>query len=340
MINDSPLPLLPGVAPPRDAGYDSTAMQMIIASLRVLAAAVFAGLLLLGPAAAVVGEQQTPPPGVEGPAAVGGGYLQLREQRGALTEALVDIQQRMHATLRELMVTVRSGGVEVWMVLAVLGLFYGVIHSLLPGHRKMLLFSYFLSRNAPLRHGVIAGVALGALHALTALAVVAVGYYLLQLSLAATVEQATALITRVTAAFIVALGAMLLFTHLRELVAERHGQSPDHAHAHAETNPAADRGFLSALVVSGIVPCPGATMVLLLAVTLAAIPAGVVVVASMSVGMAVTLSLLSVLTIQFKSRMSELLDSERGHRLHMLFEIATSSVIVIFGLIVLVTPPL
>ena len=315
-------------------------MQKITAPLRVLATAGFVGFLLVGPAAAVVGEQQTAPPAVDGPAAVGSGYLQLREQRGAVTAALVGIQQRMHATLRELMVTVRGGGVEVWMVLSVLGLFYGVVHSLLPGHRKMLLFSYFLSRNAPLRHGVIAGVALGALHALTALAVVAVGYYLLQLSLSATVEQATALIARVTAAFIVGLGAVLLFTHLRELITERHGHSHGHKHAHVDSNPAVGRGFLSALIVSGIVPCPGATMVLLLAVALAAIPAGIVVVASMSVGMAVTLSLLSVLTIVFKSRMSELLDSERGHRLHIWFEIAASSVIVIFGLILLVTPPL
>ena len=313
-------------------------MQRIIASLRVLVATLFLGLMFLGPVAAVVGEQQTAAPGVDVPAAEGAGYLQLSERRGALTEALVGIQQRMHATLRELMVTVRAGGIEVWMVLSVLGLFYGVVHSLLPGHRKMLLFSYFLSRNAPLRHGMIAGVALGALHALTALTVVAVGYYVLQLSLAATVEQATALISRVTAVFIVGLGALLLFTHLRELVAQHHGHS--HAHGHAETNPAAGRGFLSALIVSGIVPCPGATMVLLLAVALAAIPAGVVVVASMSVGMAVTLSLLSVLTILFKSRMRELLDSERGHRLHMWFEMAASSVIVLFGVALLVTPPL
>ncbi|TVR34207.1 MAG: hypothetical protein EA404_03040 [Spirochaetaceae bacterium] len=319
-------------------------MQMIITLLRVLAATLFLGLLLLGPVAAVVGEQQTIAPAVDEPAAEGAGYLQLSERRGALTTALVGIQQRMHATLRELMVTVRAGGVEVWMVLSVLGLFYGVVHSLLPGHRKMLLFSYFLSKNAPLRHGVIAGVALGALHALTALAVVAVGYYVLQLSLAATVEQATALISRVTAVFIVGLGAVLLFTHLRELVAHDHGHAHDHDHAHnhdhAESNPAAGRGFLSALIVSGIVPCPGATMVLLLAVALAAIPAGIVVVASMSLGMAVTLSLLSVLTILFKSRMRELLDSERGHRLHMWFEIAASSVIVVFGLILLMTPPL
>lgn len=234
------------------------------------------------------------------------------------------------------------------MVLVVLGLVYGIIHSLLPGHRKMLLFSYFLSRPAPVRHGVIAGVALGVLHALTAITVVMIGYTVLQLSVSATVEQATAVISRITAGFIVVLGAFLLVTHLKGHAhhhhdhegAESHGG--DHNH-HAEIPGwlrgfANRHGFLGALIVSGIVPCPGATMVLLLAVALAAVPAGLVVVVSMSAGMALTLAVLSVLTILFKQRMSALLNSERGHRLHVLLEIATSAFIMVFGILLLLGP--
>lgn len=273
--------------------------------------------------------------------------------RGPLFSALVSVQQRMNASLRELMTAVRAGGLEVWMVLVVLGLVYGIIHSLLPGHRKMLLFSYFLSRPAPLRHGVIAGVALGVLHALTAIAVVMIGYTVLQLSVSATVEQATAVISRITAGFIVVLGAFLLVTHLKGHAHHGHhhhghdGEGPEsHSgdHNHDAEIPgwlrgfANRHGFLGALIVSGIVPCPGATMVLLLAVALAAVPAGLVVVVSMSAGMALTLAVLSVLTILFKQRMSALLNSERGHRLHVLFEIATSAFIMVFGILLLLGP--
>ena len=287
------------------------------------------------------GTSGTSPPGVPG-------IAEPMVGRGPLFSALVSVQQRMNASLRELMTAVRTGGLEVWMVLVVLGLVYGIIHSLLPGHRKMLLFSYFLSRPAPIRHGVIAGVALGVLHALTAIAVVMIGYTVLQLSVSATVEQATGVISRITAGFIVVLGAFLLVTHLKGH-AHHHSHDADcdqsHGHhSHQTELPRWLRGFatrhglLGALIVSGIVPCPGATMVLLLAVALAAVPAGLVVVVSMSAGMALTLAVLSVLTILFKQRMSALLNSERGHRLHVLFEIATSAFIMVFGILLLLGP--
>jgi nickel/cobalt transporter (NicO) family protein len=297
---------------------------------------IFAYLLLfflVGAAPMVTAQPQANTRTVESASLQSDGYLQIGARRGPLTQLLVGVQARMHASLRELMVTVRSGGTEVWMVLMVLGLFYGVIHSLLPGHRKMLLFSYFLSQPAPVRHGVIAGVALGALHALTAVTVVLIGYFVLRLSLSATVEQATSIISRITAVFIVLLGSTLLVTHIREFFGHRHG--------HSCSRPAksvGDRGFLTALIASGVVPCPGATMVLLLAVALSAIPAGLVVVVSMSVGMAITLSVLAVLTILFKTRMNALLNSEPGHVLHIVFETGAAAVILVFGLVLLMSP--
>lgn len=313
--------------------------------LRRLLAACALGFLLLGPLSAVAAQQahRTQLQSASGaPVVQRDGFAQLSERRGPLVRALVTVQQRVHATLREIMSAVRGGGTEVWMVLVVLGLFYGVIHSLLPGHRKMLLFSYFLSQDAPLRHGVIAGVTLGILHALTALTVVGVGYHLLQLSLSATVEQATGLISRITAACMVLLGVALLIVRFREVVV--HGAYHHHgdvcAHATWRGRALGDSGFLSALIVSGIVPCPGATMILLLAVALAAFPAGVVVVASMSVGMALTLSLLAAGTILFKARMKVMLASERGHRMHVVLESAAAAVIVIFGVVLLMTPAL
>lgn len=97
--------------------------------------------------------------------------------------------------------------------------------------------------------------------------------------------------------------------------------------------------MLPALIVAGVVPCPGATGVLLIAVAIGAIPAGVVVVLAMSVGMAFTLTLLAVLTITLKSRMKPLLNSALGARLHVAFEFSAAAVILAFGLFLLFVAP-
>lgn len=260
--------------------------------------------------------------------------------------AVSDMVQRVQGALLQTMGAVRDGGTDVWMVLVVLGLFYGVIHSLLPGHRKSVLLAYFLAQDAPRRHGVLAGVILAALHALTALALVLLGYAVLQWSLSATVEQATTVISRVTAFFAVLLGATLLVLQLREILAKSHHHHihGDHAHdAKPHYSPFGDRvarmGLLPALIVAGAVPCPGATGVLLIAVAIGAIPAGIVVVLSMSVGMAVTLTLIAVLTITLKARMKPLLNSPFGAKLHVAFEFAAAVVILGVGLFLLLLAP-
>ncbi len=271
--------------------------------------------------------------------------------------AMSGVVQRVQAALLQAMEAVRTGGTDVWMVLIVLGLFYGVIHSLLPGHRKTVLLAYFLAHDAPRRHGVLAGVILAALHAITALGLVFVGYSVLHWSLSATVEQATAVISRITASFAVLLGTALIVLQLRELLGKDHDHHNHHHHhhacepqstaAHQSTAPHrssfADQvsriGLLPALIVAGVVPCPGATGVLLIAVAIGAIPAGVVVVLSMSVGMAFTLTLLTVLTITLKARMKPLLNSALGVRLHIGFEFGAATVILAFGLFLLFAAP-
>jgi len=159
---------------------------------------------------------------------------------------------------------------------------YGLFHSAGPGHRKTVIFSLFLSRTGtrwyePLTAGFLSA----GIHAFTALGLIgiytAAGRGLADLT---GTSDAGIFLEGFTFLFLILLSLVLILLKLRELIRRK----PQHH------GPAGGRNLYLILLVSSLVPCPGATMLMLMAVFLHLPWAGILGVVAMSMGMGVVIS--------------------------------------------------
>ncbi|NBF39505.1 MAG: hypothetical protein GVY14_03730 [Spirochaetes bacterium] len=215
-----------------------------------------------------------------------------------------------------------------WGLLPAIGLVafvYGLVHAALPGHRKVLLVSYFVTTDAPLRHALLAGVSVAALHAGAAAAVILVAYYVLQASLGAALSNATAYLQALTSVVVLLLGLVVLASTIREALHHRRGHGEDRAHA-PETEHETSRlsqffqnrlGLLPAIVLSAVVPDAGSAMILLFAISLGVVSLGLYAVVIFSLGMAVTQTAVLAAAVLSKRAVTGALDGRLGEIVHI-----------------------
>ena len=205
------------------------------------------------------------------------------------------IQQTLSVSLRD--IKSGSGSLALW-TLATVCFGYGVVHTLGPGHGKAVVVAYFLDSTRPRAwiEGIFAGAWIAFTHTLAALLLAGA------LKLLGTVGLLGALrevrnVEMVSYLMILAIGIWRLWAGITGRVHEHHHgdghghdhDHHDHGHQHHDTSQRTLAGWLL-LTAAGIAPCAGALVVILLAVALDVIWAGVVGVIAIAFGMAITLS--------------------------------------------------
>ncbi|MFP4432523.1 MAG: nickel/cobalt transporter [Spirochaetaceae bacterium] len=277
--------------------------------------------------------------------------------RGPIGSFLGRVQIQLQDAMGRLLRALQGEG-DAGVIPAVVGLsiLYGVVHALLPGHRKTLLFSYFLSNDARPIHAVVAGGLLGVLHAFAAIVLIVGGYYLLELSLSGAIAEVDLFMQRLSAVLILVVGGVLLLLKIRELIHEtthKHehivealkpvskeldpdGLDPSRQHLYEHSKELSRRHRktargLPAIIASGIIPCPGSALVLLFSLSVGVLWAGVIAVTSISIGMALSLTLLSLATIFLKDRIVRFFHGHLGHLVHAGVELLGAVVMLSFG---------
>ena len=205
------------------------------------------------------------------------------------------IQQSLSVSLRD--IKAGSGSLALW-TLATVCFGYGVVHTLGPGHGKAVVVAYFLDSTRPRAwiEGIFAGAWIAFTHTLAALLLAGA------LKLLGTVGLLGALrevrnVEMVSYLMILAIGIWRLWAGITGRVHEHHHgdghghdhDHHDHGHQHHDTSQRTLAGWLL-LTAAGIAPCAGALVVILLAIALDVIWAGVVGVIAIALGMAITLS--------------------------------------------------
>jgi ABC-type nickel/cobalt efflux system permease component RcnA len=87
--------------------------------------------------------------------------------------ALLTFQREANRLIATHMRAIRDGESSLPLVIgAGLAFLYGVVHALGPGHGKLVVVSYFLSREAQIGRGLLMGLQIAVFHVISAMVVV------------------------------------------------------------------------------------------------------------------------------------------------------------------------
>ena len=208
--------------------------------------------------------------------------VEIVEEQGGLFEGVADFlmafQRRANAEVSFHMNAIERGeNLGAFLLALAVAFAYGAVHALGPGHGKFVVVSYFLGREARIMRGVVMAVQIAIVHVIAAIVIVWLadlvlrGGFGLGLSDVPGVRAASFLI-------IVGIGIYMLYQAVRASLRARahrtHGHEHGHPHGHEHSHGhhhhhdhsrshggKAEGGILA--LAAGMVPCPGAVLIML-----------------------------------------------------------------------------
>ena len=166
------------------------------------------------------------------------------------------------------------------IILFAIAFLYGIVHALGPGHAKLIIGSYMLSNKHKARHSFLAGSIFAATHVGMALLIFLMFNLILHASHADTNRISTVLF-RISGIMIVIIGIALL---VHVFIKEENNSGKLTRFLQKSSLPAIS-------VISGLMPCPGALLILIFSKIIGITVYGIVSVIFLSLGMALTVSI-------------------------------------------------
>ena len=231
------------------------------------------------------------------------------------------LQRGLHASLSDALRSVQTEGFKASLILIMLSFIYGVFHAAGPGHGKIVIATYLASHKSQFRQGVILSFATALVQGISATIIVFSTFWLLDLSM----RQVRGIVNHVEVvsfAMITLVGLGITLAHLLRLrnsliTPKNFTKKPDHVcagccHQHGPntkdlSTELSMRTFLGIVLSIGIRPCSGALLVLLLAISLGIDTAGLLAVLAMSLGTAITITVLALFSVYLRQSAQRLL---------------------------------
>lgn len=202
----------------------------------------------------------------------------------------------------------------VGVIIAILLAFgLGAGHALSPGHGKTLVAAYLVGTHGTVRHAIVLGLLVTLTHVFS---VVVLGLVALLASESIMPEKLMPWTALAAGALVMMMGVWMLIQRIRG-AQDHHHHHHGHSHHHHDHDHDHDHDHnhnhdhdhdhaigvrwseLLALGISGgMVPCPSATVVLLLAIYVGRIGLGLAMIASFSLGLATTLVIVGILVVK------------------------------------------
>lgn len=186
--------------------------------------------------------------------------------------ALVTRQMALRNELADMFLQWKNGhNPAAIRIILLLSFLYGVFHALGPGHRKTVIFSIYLARKAPVTEPGITGLVLALLHGGTAV-VVLLALRGITGAISTRADSISRWMEGGSYVLLIIMAAVLSIRALIELF-------------RVSSTGSKARASIGAVLASGMYPCPGAILILVLALTLDMMMVGILAVFAMSVGM-------------------------------------------------------
>jgi ABC-type nickel/cobalt efflux system permease component RcnA len=272
------------------------------------------GLGLIGPVAADPFAARPSPPGQEAP-----GAPHAWQPVAVVGHALLAFQRETNRLIALHMRAIRAGESSSALLIGIgLAFLYGVVHALGPGHGKLVVVSYFLSREARVGRGLLMGLQIALFHVLSAMIVVALADLVLRRAFGGAPAEVAG-VRLFSYGLIALIGGVMLVQAIRRSRQRRAGIEADgccgvhagaHDHGGRDTREQAQQGALSLGV--GLVPCTGAVLILLYAVANDILFAGMLLVAAIAAGMAMTMGGLGILSVVARRMVASRVEAGAG----------------------------
>lgn len=203
-------------------------------------------------------------------------------------QALIDIQRDIYMALAEQIKSFAAGGGwSRFLGFLPLGIVFGAVHALTPGHSKSILATYLTGSSAGLGRGLAISMTLSFVHVSTAVLIAWFSLPLVSRMLGSAGD--APLLENLSRGVLGIIGLWMLWSALFR---------PPHRHGEGEG--------LSVGVMAGLVPCPLTLFVMTFAMSRGVPVAGVMFAAVMMIGVAVTLSATALATVLLRQQVSRL----------------------------------
>jgi ABC-type nickel/cobalt efflux system permease component RcnA len=230
-----------------------------------------------------------------------------------------------------------------WALLLALALAgaLGGLHALTPGHGKTLVAAYLVGSRGTVRHAVALGTIVTFTHTAS---VIVIGLLALFASQFVVPNVLVPLLEVLSGLLVVGLGVRLVWQRWGAL-RQRQGPDHDHAHEHSHTHDHGDGhththlppaegitlGNLVAMGVSGgLLPCPEALGIMVIAIGLNRILLGLGMIVSFSFGLAAVLIVIGIMLVRSRSLMERI--GGAGGRWSSALPLASAVIVTILGI--------
>ncbi|THB69956.1 MAG: hypothetical protein D6B28_10425 [Gammaproteobacteria bacterium] len=171
------------------------------------------------------------------------------------------------------------------IIILAMAFFYGVLHAVGPGHGKAFAGAYFVSNQERIKRAIYLGGLIAFFHTLTSVLIVVVLKFILDKFSIITFDNVSSWTRLISFSLISIIGAGLLTSVIYRIVKKQNH------HEHSKL------GFWGVVFSVGLVPCPGAMIILIFTNSLDIFHIGIFMVIAMSLGMAVTISTAGILAV-------------------------------------------
>jgi len=233
----------------------------------------------------------------------------------------------------------------VFIMITLMSFGWGAAHALMPGHAKTLVAAYLISQKGTYRHAILLAIVVTVTHTalVVTLGLVIWAYQRTNPTLGANLQTWLGIVAGILVA---GMGCVLiwrsltgritghrqhdhdhhhhhrqdrpwykkLFTHSHPETtphSHNHDHKHDHHHEHRDTQPVTNRTILVLGITGGIVPCPTATIIMLLGIGAREVAGALYAVCIFSLGLALTLMIIGFLALSSRHYASKLLSGKQ-----------------------------
>ncbi|MGL1890824.1 MAG: DUF1007 family protein [Spirochaetaceae bacterium] len=210
------------------------------------------------------------------------------DNRVTLKEKLIEIQRDVYLKLSNYLVQIKNKtSITIIALILLLSFIYGIVHALGPGHRKVVISSYLLAtKKTTIKEGVFISMLSALIHSGSGVLLIIILTKLFSKVQPNLINSFTLSLQAISYILLLILSIVLLMMKIIRLKSSNKVQE--------------SKSSLWLIFITSFFPCPGAITIMLFSITINMIGIGILTVLGMSLGIGITLSIISIITVKSK----------------------------------------